>query len=247
MKGRLRNIRGKGKPRFRSGPFALRLRPRWAKDGKAKEDEPRERGRSARRPAKTGAGASPWNGDKLGPSHTKAKNRRKNMKRKIAIVSLVAMMLITAVGYASLQDRLTATGTATTGTFDVQFVDTFIDTPNIRTTVGDQTVQGGTNPYDALTIDVHDMLPDQRYTFTATIKNTGSYKAKFVAPEINNVDNKYFGATVDPKTFETLNPGETQTFEVTVWLLPQFNSESEGLIVPYSGTLSVKFIYGQEN
>jgi hypothetical protein len=52
---------------------------------------------------------------------------------------------------------------------------------------------------------------------------------------------------VDPKTFETLNPGETQTFEVTVWLLPQFNSESEGLIVPYSGTLSVKFIYGQVN
>ncbi len=102
-----------------------------------------------------------------------------NTKRNLIVLSLVVMMLITAVGYASFGDTLVIAGNVSTASFDVQITDASIvgvGSPNGVATRS--IVKQGNDIADKLTITITDALPGEEYDFVVQVHNFGTSPAK---------------------------------------------------------------------
>ena len=136
-------------------------------------------------------------------------------KRNLLVASLLVMVLLTAVGYASMSDTLDADGTATNGTFNVEFVDMYIDTPNIQTTVKKQ--DSSQNENDYLNIKLLNALPKE-YSIPFRIENKGTTAAKIGQSGVilTDTDGKYFDVRISPFEAFTLEPGTSKDFYVYI-------------------------------
>lgn len=102
-------------------------------------------------------------------------------KRNLVVISLVVMMMITAVGYAAFSDSLDAIGTATNASFDVQYVyanpaDYNADVASV--VIGQQNGDvGDDGKYDNLSVAISNIVPGKEYKVKFGIRNNGSVTA----------------------------------------------------------------------
>lgn len=119
----------------------------------------------------------------------------KKSKRNYLLVVLVVLLLALAVGYAAFSANLTINGTATaSGTWDVRFVDSTVDTA----THGTATVAKTTAEGDTLNVDVTLSFPGDACTVTANIKNNGTIPAKLTGFTLkDDLGNTYSNTDID--------------------------------------------------
>ncbi len=113
-------------------------------------------------------------------------------KRKLAVISLVVMMMVTAVGYAAFSDSLKVEGTASNAKFDVQFVEPNVSGEYVSVLANSKSLVGGghggpggpgggyNDPYDkgdTVHVTVSNLIPGETATATGHIKNLGSVYA----------------------------------------------------------------------
>jgi hypothetical protein len=143
-----------------------------------------------------------------------------NNKKKLAVISLVVMMMITAVGYAAFSDSLDLQGTATNASFDVQFVyaDQADYSANVaRVVIGQQTNDGDDGKYDSLSVAISNIVPGEKYTVKFGVKNNGSVPAYFNGFSLDPVDayntkmaENYIQQVLQDVSTAVVDPGETE-------------------------------------
>jgi hypothetical protein len=102
-----------------------------------------------------------------------------NMNKKIAILALVAIMMVTAVGYAAFSDRLAVNGTVSSSDFDVRFVP-INNAANVVVYINGQSVSplgDEVNVADHLDIGITGLIPGTEYPVYVAVKNFGSTPA----------------------------------------------------------------------
>lgn len=155
---------------------------------------------------------------------------KKRDVRNVMMVALVVAILVMAVGYAALSQRLTVNGTATIGDaqWKVRITDIEFDEAN-STVITDATTQS-LDPAESATgegstgakFDVTLGAPGDKAVYTITVKNLGTIEAELDAitdlTEINAADPDDIKFTVIPAegNSDTLAADETHTYTVTV-------------------------------
>lgn len=138
----------------------------------------------------------------------------KKSKKSYILIVLVVLLLALAIGYAAFSANLTINGTATaSGTWDVQFITSTVDTAEHGTaTVAKTTVDG-----DTLNVNVTLTFPGDACTVTANIKNSGSIPAKLTGFTLtddqggtySNSDIDIIVPTIATDGSEVIDAGET--------------------------------------
>ncbi len=166
-------------------------------------------------------------------------------KRKLAVISLVVMMMITAVGYAAFSDSLTVLGTAQSATFNVEFVKnkTSADegvTVDLVAPEGELAFQ---SPSDLITIHVKDALPGKVYRATVQIINRGSVNAKYGSFSLKGIPELF---DVTPIPAAVIAPNETKTFGIDFQLKSSIPDYKEGVLIPLTEAFVATIVYTQE-
>lgn len=181
--------------------------------------------------------------------------KRKDV-RNVMMVALVVAILIMAVGYAALSQRLTVNGTATIGDaqWKVRITDIAFDEANSTVTASDSTQS--LDPAESATgegstgakFDVTLGAPGDKAVYTVTIKNLGTIDAELDAitdlTEINAADPDDIKFTVTPAegNAEKLTANATHTYTVTVeWV----STENQVMPEVTEKTATIHFDYVQ--
>lgn len=175
-------------------------------------------------------------------------------KRKLAVISLVVMMMVTAVGYAAFSDTLTVYGGAASATFDVQFKNPIAEnsTSDLTFDVAEASASRGRtqNPGDTLLFGFANVVPGKVYTATATIENHGSINAILDRVTLDDAA-QYFDVSFDAPTL--LAPwrqdGYAKTLTVTLKLKDEYSNQPEGVSLPFVDwpyTIKATINYTQE-
>ncbi len=183
----------------------------------------------------------------------KGENTMKN-KRKLAVISLVVMMMVTAVGYAAFSDSLTVFGGAASATFDVQFARMVAEGAEAELKLDIQESEKSRGPLqsreDILLFGFMNVVPGKVYTATGTIENHGSINAKFGSIKLDDAA-KYFDVWFDAPSL--LAPwkqdGYAKPFTINLKLKDEYSKQDEGVTTPFVDlpfTIKATVIYTQE-
>lgn len=171
----------------------------------------------------------------------------KNMK-KLAVISLVVMMMVTAVGYAAWSDSVTAVGTVVSGTFGVKF-----DKADSQATQG----VSYTHNDDKATFTVGNVIPGEQRLVRLAVKNEGSVPAYLnptdliILPTLD-WDNVWLQFKVDASSALYLAPagqaGDHGYLDITFEMDPKkplVVNAIDGMMTPFSDEWSVTANYSQ--
>ena len=162
-----------------------------------------------------------------------------NTKKKLVVLTMVVMMLVTAVGYAAWSDSLVALGTAKTATFDVYFKEASCNGQM------DPVMGLGT---DDVCFTVNGIVPGETRTVYLTIKNNGTLDAKLT----DLVSTRQPLGPYDAINFimvrssaETIPAGGTGVLEVSFTINDAYDDFDDGQPIVYSDTFRIKVTYAQ--
>ena len=154
-------------------------------------------------------------------------------KRKLAVISLVVMMMVTAVGYASFSDNLKIDGYAENAKFDVQWVEqTKEGVYQSKVKVGlSELSAAGTESLDwwkpdpkpvddpdTLCVSVGNLIPGESVTVTGALVNKGTVHAYSEGKweYIGGAPNNYDVELTLPKVLNPHNGTGTYSLKVTM-------------------------------
>ncbi len=152
-----------------------------------------------------------------------------NTKRNLLIVSLVVVMMLTAVGYASFSDTLTVNGSVGTASFNVQFssVDTSGNAGNgmISASIVNQANGGGVN--DKLVISLTNAKPGETYHAIVKVANVGASPAQFdlAAYQALPLNPTTCSVVVTPSTLNPIPVSGEATYTIVLTMLNQDATE----------------------
>ncbi len=186
-----------------------------------------------------------------------------NSKRKLAVVSLVVMMMVTAVGYAYFSDSLLINGTANNAKFDVQFkeyangLSAAYESENRLLEAAAMTMgwpggpggggwPGGNNNPDVIDVKVTNLVPGESCSLTGTLINKGTVHAY-------NEDDDWLFLGAEPSNYkvdlvlpDVLDPnGGEGAFTLTVTMnsdIDDFDGVDTG---DYEENFKIQFAYRQ--
>ena len=165
-----------------------------------------------------------------------------NKGRNIIIGTLLAAILIMAVGYALLSQSLTINGTANiTSNWDVKITNITAGTPTGSATNVSPASFGGTSA----TFNVNLVKPGDKMVYQITVSNEGTLNAKLtgmtVSPESEADTGIYYRVSGVEQNVTKLDAGQTNTVTVEVGWVATDTSTPTVKTVP----LTVNLTYTQ--
>ena len=168
-----------------------------------------------------------------------------NTKRNLFIISLVVMMLITAVGYAAFSDTLTVNGSVGTASFNVQFY----DVSTVQTGAKNGTIAAAldvdewSGEKDKLTITLSNAKPNEVYTAVVRIRNIGASPATFdlLAYQALDLNPNTCSVVITPGT-DPIPAGGLATFNITLTMKDHTSADQgyDGTVEPISFYVNYK-------
>ena len=183
----------------------------------------------------------------------------KNMK-KLAVISLVVMMMVTAVGYAAFSDDLTVKGTASNAKFDVQFTEAtdgeYIDLLVNTAAKGPGHGNGPKDPKepkepkdnpDVISVKVTNLIPGQQATATGKIKNFGTVYAYLDAQGPIVKETQHYVMTLELPAVLGYENDEARVGDFTLTVLMKDHHVSNGIDAgDIEDSADIEFSYRQQ-
>ena len=143
--------------------------------------------------------------------------KEKRDQKNVLIGTLLAAVLIMAIGYAALAQRLTINGTATiSSNWNVAITNITEGTPTGSATNKTAATHDGTTA----TFDVNLVKPGDKMVYEVTVTNSGTLNAKLtgltVTPNDPGAKGIYYKVTGVEQNVTTLDASQTNTITVEV-------------------------------